>query len=162
MKGHSVIRLQKLITSIMKLSVISLLLLSRPLVHGLSTVSAAPSVGNKAVPKLKNGMDYIQLGDSDLVVSKVCMGTMTFGEQNTLEEGVEQLNCAFDDYGINFLDTAEIYPVPTKAETQGLTDQAVNMFLKNRDRKDVILATKVAGRNENLKWLPRREPETAS
>ena len=106
-------------------------------------------------------MDYVQLGDSDLVISKVCMGTMTFGEQNTLEEGVEQLNCAFDDYGINFLDTAEIYPIPTKADTQGRTDKCINMFLKGRKREDVILATKVAGRNENLKWLPRREPETA-
>jgi aryl-alcohol dehydrogenase-like predicted oxidoreductase len=105
------------------------------------------------VPSLKNGMDYVKLGSSDLEVSKVCMGTMTFGEQNTIEEGVEQLNLAFDNYGINFLDTAEIYPVPTKAETQGSTDQAVNEFLKGRKREDVILATKVAGRAEQMTWL---------
>jgi aryl-alcohol dehydrogenase-like predicted oxidoreductase len=86
---------------------------------------------------------------------------MTYGEQNTLEEGVELLNCAFDNYGINFLDTAEIYPVPTNAETQGRTDEAVKLFLKNRKREDVILATKVAGRSP-LNWLPRREPETSS
>jgi aryl-alcohol dehydrogenase-like predicted oxidoreductase len=133
------------------------------LANGLSSIAdATKTVGNKAVPGLKNGMDYVVLGDSDLVVSKVCMGTMTFGEQNTLEEGVEQLNRAFDEYGINFLDTAEIYPIPTKADTQGRTDQCINMFLKGRKREDVVLATKVAGRNENLKWLPRREPETAS
>ena len=85
---------------------------------------------------------------------------MYIGEQNTLEEGVEQLNCAFDRYGINFLDTAEMYPVPTKAETQGRTDQAVNLFLKNRKREDIILATKVCGRSERIDWLPRREKGT--
>ena len=58
-----------------------------------------------------------QLGTSDLVVSDVCLGTMTWGKQNTLEEGVQQLDCAFDEYGLNFLDTAEMYPVPTEAET---------------------------------------------
>ena len=67
---------------------------------------------NIAVPSLQNGMDYCKLGTSDLEVSKVCMGTMTFGNQNTLSEGVEQLNTAFDNYGINFIDTAELYPVP--------------------------------------------------
>jgi len=104
-------------------------------------------------------MDYIQLGDSDLVVSKVCMGTMTYGEQNTLEEGVELLNRAFDEYGINFLDTAEIYPVPTKAETQGKTDEAVKIFLQSRkgNREEVIVATKVAGPGNT--WLPRRGGE---
>ena len=63
------------------------------------------------------------------------MGTMTYGEQNTLEEGVDLLNCAFDKYGINFLDTAEIYPVPTKADTQGKTDLTVKEFLKGRKRE---------------------------
>lgn len=103
-------------------------------------------------------MDYVRLGgDSDLVVSKVCMGTMTYGIQNTLEEGVALLDKAFDDYGINFLDTAEIYPVPCNAETQGDTDRCVCEFLKKRDRKEVILATKVAGRSPMMKYLPRGE-----
>ena len=71
-------------------------------------IDATDVTRNKVVktlpcPGLKNGMDYVRLGDSDLVVSRVCMGTMTFGEQNTLEEGVEQLCRAFDHYGINFL-----------------------------------------------------------
>ena len=119
-------------------------------------------VKNVAVPGLENGMDYVQLGDSDLVVSKVCMGTMTFGEQNTLEEGVEQLTKAWDTYGVNFVDTAEMYPVPTKAATQGQTDKAVARFLKTRgDRADVILATKVSGRAQHITWLPRgAEPGT--
>mmetsp|Transcript_1389 Transcript_1389/g.3158 ORF Transcript_1389/g.3158 Transcript_1389/m.3158 type:complete len:425 (+) Transcript_1389:20-1294(+) len=119
----------------------------------LSVCSSALSVGNQAVQGLKNGMDYVKMGSSDLVVSKVCMGTMTFGEQNTLEEGVEQLNRAWDEYGVNFLDTAEMYPVPTKAETAGSTDKAVATFLKGRKREDVVLATKVAGRSERITWL---------
>jgi len=89
---------------------------------------------------------------------------MTYGEQNTLEEGVDLLNRSFDEYGINFLDTAEIYPVPTKAETQGRTDESIRLFLQGRDRKDVILATKVAGRSP-ITWLPRpncENPEGSS
>jgi aryl-alcohol dehydrogenase-like predicted oxidoreductase len=101
-------------------------------------------------------MDYAYLGDSDLLVSKVCLGTMTFGQQNTLEEGVEQLNVAFDEYGINFLDTAEMYPVPTKPETQGDTDRIISKWLKGRDRSKVILASKVAGASPRLTWLPGR------
>ncbi len=112
------------------------------------------------VPGLQKGMDYCMLGTSDLEVSKVCMGTMTFGQQNTLDEGVAQLNTAFDQYGINFIDTAEMYPVPTTAETQGRTDETVAAFLKGRKREDVILATKVAGRSERITWLPRKEPNT--
>jgi aryl-alcohol dehydrogenase-like predicted oxidoreductase len=107
-------------------------------------------------------MEYVQLGSSDLVVSKVCMGTMTMGNQNTLEEGVEQLTRAWDHYGINFLDTAEIYPVPTDSQTQGRTDRVVAQFLKTRQRSDVILATKVAGRSEGMKYLPRRKKNTPS
>lgn len=110
-------------------------------------------VRNISVPGLKNGMGYVKLGDSDLVVPKVCMGTMTFGQQNTIDEGVDQLDLALDEYGVNFLDTAEIYPVPTKAETQGSTDAAIAKFLKNRKREEIILATKVAGRADQMTWL---------
>lgn len=115
---------------------------------------------NVPVPGLQNGMDYTKLGDSDLEVSKVCMGTMTWGEQNTLDEGVEQLQLAWNNYGINFLDTAEMYPVPTKPETQGKTDETVAKFLKTLPRADVVLATKVAGRADRITWLPREEPDT--
>lgn len=134
-------------------------------VRALSTQAVKPTTASSvvktvSVPGLKNGMDYQRLGDSDLVVSKVCMGTMTFGQQNTLEEGVQQLNTAFDKYGINFVDTAEMYPVPTKADTQGSTDRTVAQFLKGRSRDSVILATKVAGRAPYITWLPRRQAET--
>ncbi|KAL7545005.1 hypothetical protein ACHAWF_008375 [Thalassiosira exigua] len=115
---------------------------------------------NVAVPGLENGMDFCKLGTSDLEVSKVCMGTMTFGEQNTLDEGVEQLNLAFDEYGINFLDTAELYPVPGNPETQGATDKTVAAFLKGRKREEVVLATKVCGFSDRMTWMPRKEPDT--
>merc|ERR1719253_949852 len=120
-----------------------------------TTVAPLPpiDVGNRSVPRLDNGMDYVRLGSSDLVVSKVCLGTMTFGKQNTLEEGVEQLNLAFDEYGVNFLDTAEMYPVPTEASTQGKTDETVAAFLKSRKREDIVLATKVSGRSDRFDWL---------
>jgi aryl-alcohol dehydrogenase-like predicted oxidoreductase len=98
-------------------------------------------------------MDYVRLGGSDLLVSRVTMGTMTFGRQNTLEEGVAQLNLAFDEYGVNCIDTAEMYPVPTEAGTQGLTDLAVAQFLKTRAREEVILCTKVSGRSDRITWL---------
>ena len=131
----------------------------------LSTAAAKSEirnfVKNVKVPGLQNGMDYVRLGDSDLVVSRVCMGTMTFGEQNTLDEGVDLLDRCWDEYGINFLDTAEMYPVPTKPETQGDTDRAVAKFLKSRKREDVILATKVAGRAERITWMPRKEKSFA-
>ena len=95
-----------------------------------------------------------QLGTSDLVVSDVCLGTMTWGKQNTLEEGVQQLDCAFDDYGLNFLDTAEMYPVPTEAETQGRTDETIGAWLKKRGRRDdVVLASKICGASERITWV---------
>ena len=90
-------------------------------------------VGSLSLPK---PMRYVNLGESDLKVSEVCLGTMTWGEQNSLEEGVAQLNRAFDNYGINFLDTAEMYPVPTKPETQGATDKVVAEWLRRRGKRD--------------------------
>jgi aryl-alcohol dehydrogenase-like predicted oxidoreductase len=98
----------------------------------------------------------VKLGSSDLMISKITLGTMTFGQQNTEAEAHEQLNVAFNEYGINMLDTAEIYPVPTKENTQGLTDQYIASWLKNRKRGDVIIATKVAGASPNLKYMPGR------
>ncbi|KAL7526894.1 hypothetical protein ACHAXR_001700 [Thalassiosira sp. AJA248-18] len=129
------------------------------LVGGASAFSGSVTK-NVAVPGLENGMDFCKLGTSDLEVSKICMGTMTFGNQNTLEEGVEQLDLAFDNYGINFLDTAELYPVPSNPETQGMTDKTVASFLKNRNREDVVLATKVCGFSDRMTYMPRKEPDT--
>lgn len=87
---------------------------------------------------------------------------MTFGKQNTLQEGVEQLREAYENYGINFIDTAEMYPVPTDAETQGRTDRAVAQFLQIVPRHEIVLATKVCGRSDRIDWLPRRQAHTTA
>ena len=98
-------------------------------------------------------MERKQLGLTDLVVSKVCLGTMTFGEQNTEEEAHSQLDYAFER-GINFIDTAEMYPVMARAETQGSTERFIGSWLKKTGRRrDVILATKIAGPNVNMPWI---------
>ena len=90
-------------------------------------------------------MDKIILGSSDLKVSKICLGTMTFGEQNTEAEGHSQLDYALER-GINFIDTAEMYPVMPRAETTGSTESIIGSWLKKSGkRSEVVLATKVAG-----------------
>ena len=90
-------------------------------------------------------MNYKNLGNTDLKVSTICLGTMTWGEQNTQEEGFDQMDYALDK-GVNFWDTAELYSVPPKPETFGRTEIIIgNWFKKNKKRKDVILATKVCG-----------------
>jgi aryl-alcohol dehydrogenase-like predicted oxidoreductase len=97
-------------------------------------------------------MEYRRLGDSDLNVSAVCLGTMTFGQQNTEAEAHAQLDFAFDQ-GVNFIDTAEMYPVPPKADTCTRTETIVGNWLKRQPRDKVILATKVAGPNRNMTWI---------
>ena len=90
-------------------------------------------------------MNYRKLGNTDLEVCTICLGTMTWGEQNTQEEGFEQMDYALDQ-GVNFWDTAELYAVPPKAETFGHTETIIgNWFEKNKKRDKVILATKAAG-----------------
>ena len=90
-------------------------------------------------------MNYKNLGNTDLKVSTICLGTMTWGEQNTQEEGFDQMDYALDK-GVNFWDTAELYSVPPKPETFGRTEIIIgNWFKKTKKRKDVILATKVCG-----------------
>lgn len=96
-------------------------------------------------------MEYSQLGHSDLNVSHVCLGTMTFGQQNTEADGHAQLNLAMSK-GVNFIDTAEMYPVPASAQTQGRTEEIVGTWLEKQDRSKVILATKVAG-HSNMHWI---------
>ncbi|MEM6781585.1 MAG: aldo/keto reductase [Pseudomonadota bacterium] len=91
-------------------------------------------------------MEYTKLGTSDLNVSRCCLGTMTWGEQNTEAEGHEQMDYALDQ-GVNFWDTAEMYAVPPSPETCGKTEEFIgSWFAKTGKRNDVILATKVAGR----------------
>ena len=90
-------------------------------------------------------MNYKKLGNTDLNVSTICLGTMTWGEQNTQNEAFEQMDYSLDN-GVNFWDTAELYAVPPKAETYGYTEAIIgNWFEKTKKRKDVILASKVGG-----------------
>ncbi|EKO3455442.1 NADP(H)-dependent aldo-keto reductase [Vibrio fluvialis] len=90
-------------------------------------------------------MQYTKLPHSSLEISKLCLGTMTFGEQNTQAETFSQLDYALER-GINFIDTAEMYPVPPKAETQGKTEEFIGNWLKKSGKREkVVLATKVAG-----------------
>ncbi|XP_051129720.1 uncharacterized protein LOC127250460 [Andrographis paniculata] len=100
----------------------------------------------------ENQLEYRKLGDSDLVISEITLGTMTFGEQNTEKEAHEQLCYAFER-GINILDTAEMYPVPVKKETQGRTDRYIASWLKSQPRDKVILATKLCGYSERISYI---------
>ena len=90
-------------------------------------------------------MKYTTLPTTNIKVSKLCLGTMTFGNQNTEAEGHSQMDYAFEN-GINFFDTAELYPVPATAETSGRTSEIIgNWFKKTGNRDNIILASKIAG-----------------
>ena len=90
-------------------------------------------------------LDYRPLGRTDLRVSSIALGSMTWGQQNTEAEGHIQLDHAVD-FGINFIDTAENYSIPPRAETQGSTERIIGNWLKSRGGRDkIVLATKVSG-----------------
>lgn len=102
-------------------------------------------------------MDYNLLPNTDIKVSKICLGTMTWGRQNTEDEGHEQMDYAVDQ-GINFFDTAELYPVPANAETQGETERIIGSWFKKTGRRDqIILATKIAGPRDFTQHI-RKDP----
>ncbi|MFL2885050.1 MAG: aldo/keto reductase [Candidatus Pelagibacter sp.] len=94
-------------------------------------------------------MNYKKLGNTDLNVSTICLGTMTWGEQNSEKEGFEQMDFALSR-GVNFWDTAEIYSIPMREETYGETERIIgNWFQKTKKRNDIVLATKVCGNTSN-------------
>lgn len=98
-------------------------------------------------------MIYSKLGYTDIEVSKICLGTMTFGEQNTEKEAHEQLDFSLEK-GVNFIDTAEMYPVPPNAKTQGLTEKYIGSWLKKRkNRSDVVIASKVTGPAPDFSYI---------
>ena len=98
-------------------------------------------------------MKYRKLGNTDIDVSVICLGTMTFGEQNTQYESFEQMDYAVDN-GINFFDTAEIYPVMPRKETYGETEKIIGNWFKKRGNRDkIILASKIASKSEGLDWI---------
>lgn len=97
-------------------------------------------------------MEYRTLGRNGPQVSAVCLGTMTFGQQNSEAEGHAQLDLAVAR-GINFIDTAEMYPVPAREETSGATERIVGSWLARQDRERLVIATKVAGPARSLGWI---------
>jgi aryl-alcohol dehydrogenase-like predicted oxidoreductase len=97
-------------------------------------------------------MKYTFLPHTHIKVSKICLGTMTFGQQNTEAEAHDQLNYAIDK-GVNFIDTAEMYSVPGKKETQGNSERFIGSWLKNQKREDLVIATKITGPLEYFKYL---------
>jgi aryl-alcohol dehydrogenase-like predicted oxidoreductase len=103
-------------------------------------------------------MEYRKLGRTDVKVSAICLGTMTWGQQNTEAEGHEQMDYGVDQ-GINFFDTAELYSIPPRAETQGSTERIIGSWFASRGGRDrIILATKVVGRSQ---WTYFRDGETS-
>src|SRR5262245_23918629 len=104
-------------------------------------------------------MDYRALGRTGVKVSRLCLGTMTFGEQNSEAEGHAQMDYAFDR-DINIVDASEIYPIPPKPETQGRTEAIIGTWLAARKARDkVVIATKVAGGGKMV-WVRKNETAT--
>ena len=98
-------------------------------------------------------MDYNYLPGTEINVSKICLGTMTFGNQNTVEESEEQMNYALEN-GVNFFDTAELYPVPASAERYADTEKIIGNWMKKKSNRDkIILATKIAGPGDYTKHI---------
>lgn len=97
-------------------------------------------------------MNYRKLGQSGIEVSAICLGTMTFGQQNTEDEAHQQLDLA-RSAGINFIDTAEMYPVPARAETQGRSESIIGSWLAHQRRDEIVLASKIAGPGRGMDWI---------
>lgn len=98
-------------------------------------------------------MKYTTLPNTDIQVSKICLGTMTFGQQNTEAEGHAQMDYALEQ-GVNFFDTAEMYSVPARQETYGSTERILGTwFQKTGNRDKVVLASKIAGPNPNFTYM---------
>ncbi|AMC11319.1 aldo/keto reductase [Lutibacter profundi] len=97
-------------------------------------------------------MKYTTIQNTNIKVSKICLGTMTFGEQNTENEAHEQLNYALEK-GINFIDTAEMYSVPGRKETQGSTERFIGSWLQHQKRENLVIATKITGPSPGLSYI---------
>lgn len=97
-------------------------------------------------------MKYTTLPNTNIKVSKICLGTMTFGEQNSEKEGHEQLDFAVDK-GVNFIDAAEMYSVPGRPKTQGSTERIIGSWFAKGNRDKVVLATKITGPSAGLSYI---------
>lgn len=106
-------------------------------------------------------MKYRKLGRTDIDISLLCLGTMTWGQQNTIHEAHQQLDYA-TERGINFIDTAEMYPVPPRAETTHRTEEYIGSWLAEQSREDLVIATKVVGRSQMDWFRPNGKFPTAT
>ncbi|WP_348798146.1 NADP(H)-dependent aldo-keto reductase [Flavobacterium adhaerens] len=98
-------------------------------------------------------MKYTTLPNTNIKVSKICLGTMTFGQQNTEAEGHAQMDYALER-GVNFFDTAEMYSIPSRQETYGSTEKIIGSWLKKTGKRDkIVLASKIAGPNPNFGYM---------
>ena len=98
-------------------------------------------------------MKYRKLGTSDIDVSVICLGTMTWGEQNSQDDAFSQMNYAIER-GVNFFDTAEIYSIMPRKETYGRTEEIIgNWFKEKKNRNNIILASKIASKSDGLEWI---------
>jgi aryl-alcohol dehydrogenase-like predicted oxidoreductase len=98
-------------------------------------------------------MKYTNLPNTNIKVSKICLGTMTFGEQNTESEAHSQLDFAFER-AINFIDTAEMYPIAAREATLGKTEKFIGSWFKKTGKRDkMVLATKIAGPNRGMEKI---------
>ena len=98
-------------------------------------------------------MQYTKLPGTDINISRICLGTMTFGQQNTESDGHAQIDFALEK-GINFIDTAEMYPVPAREKTYGRTEEIIGSWIKKAGkRNDIVLASKIAGANRGLEYI---------
>ncbi|MBK0369472.1 NADP(H)-dependent aldo-keto reductase [Flavobacterium agrisoli] len=107
-------------------------------------------------------MKYTTLPNTDIKVSKICLGTMTFGEQNTEAEGHQQMDYALEQ-GVNFFDTAEMYAVPAREATYGSTEKIIGTWLKKTGNRDkIVLASKIAGPNPNFGYMREKNDFSAA
>lgn len=108
------------------------------------------------MPSIFEKMKYTTIPNTNIKVSKICLGTMTFGEQNTESEAHAQLDFAIGK-GVNFIDTAEMYPIAAREATLGLTEKFIGTWLKkSRKREELVIATKIAGPNRGMEYI--RQP----
>jgi aryl-alcohol dehydrogenase-like predicted oxidoreductase len=96
--------------------------------------------------------NYINVGQTELRVSPITLGTMTFGDQNTQSDAFEQLDYAASK-GINSIDVAEMYPVPPKANTCHRTEEIIGNWLEGKKREDFVISTKIAGPRRSIDWI---------
>ena len=106
-------------------------------------------------------MKYTTLPNTEIKISQICLGTMTFGQQNTEADGHAQMDYAFEN-GINFFDTAEMYSVPAREETYGSTEKILGTwFKKTGKREEIVLASKIAGPNPNFSYMREKNDFSA-